>query len=127
MLLLDTDVMVDLLRRHPPAVAWLQSLGEEEIGLPGLVVMELIQGCRNQTEQQQLKDSLTPYSVVWPLPEACDAALAILARFHLSHGLGLLDALIGQTAVFLDLPLCTFNQRHYASIPELRTVQPYER
>lgn len=34
MILLDTDVMVDLLRQYPPAVTWLDSLGEEEIILP---------------------------------------------------------------------------------------------
>lgn len=31
MLILDTDIMVDLLRGYPPAVAWLESLGEAEI------------------------------------------------------------------------------------------------
>jgi len=35
--------MVDMLRDHPPAVAWLRSLGEEEIVLPAYVLMELLQ------------------------------------------------------------------------------------
>ena len=51
MILLDTDVMIDLLRQYPPAVAWLDSLGSEEIILPGFVAMELIQGCRDKAEQ----------------------------------------------------------------------------
>jgi hypothetical protein len=46
MILVDTDVMVDIMRRHSPAVAWLDSLGAEEVGIPGLVAMELLQGCR---------------------------------------------------------------------------------
>jgi len=50
MILLDTDIMIDLLRNYPPAVVWLRSLGDEEIALPGFVVMELIQGCRNKAE-----------------------------------------------------------------------------
>ena len=54
MILLDTDVMIDLLRKYPPAVAWLGSIGEEEVVLPGFVVMELIQGCRNKVEQQKV-------------------------------------------------------------------------
>jgi predicted nucleic acid-binding protein len=49
-MLLDTDVMVDLLRQHAPAVAWLNALEDEEILLPGFVVMELIQGCRTQAD-----------------------------------------------------------------------------
>lgn len=127
MILLDTDVMIDLLRRHPPAVAWLASLGEEEIRLPGFVVMELLQGCRNRTEQEQLQRTLQPYAVVWPSAETCDKALAVFANAHLSHSLGLLDALIGQTAVALQVPLYTFNQKHYAAVPNLQTIQPYHK
>jgi len=127
MILLDTDVMIDLLRQYPPAVAWLDSLGEEEIILPGFVVMELIQGCRNKTEQKRMERELGAYGVVWPSPETCDKALSVFTRYHLSHGLGILDALIGQMAVDLDLPLYTFNQKHYTHIPNLKTVQPYKK
>jgi predicted nucleic acid-binding protein len=34
---LDTDVMIDVLRGHPPALAWLKALGNEEVGLCGLL------------------------------------------------------------------------------------------
>ena len=125
MILLDTDVMIDLLRQYPPAVAWLDSLGEEEIILPGFVVMELIQGCGSKAEQKKLERELSPHGVIWPSPEACDRALAVFAEYHLSHGVGILDVLIGQTAVEWGLPLCTFNEKHYAVIPGLQTVQPY--
>jgi predicted nucleic acid-binding protein len=51
MILLDSDVMIDLLRQHPPATQWFDTLGEDvEVVLPGYVVMELIQGCRNKME-----------------------------------------------------------------------------
>ncbi len=124
MLLLDTDVMIDLLRGYPPAVAWLDAL-DDDLLLPGFVVMELIQGCTSKAEQRRLQRELAPYTVVWPSPEVCDAALAVFARYHLSHNLGIIDALIGQMAVALDTPLHTFNQKHYAAIPSLKTVQPY--
>ena len=127
MILLDTDVMIDLLRQYPRSVAWLDALDEEEIVLPGFVVMELIQGCRNRVEQAKVEDTLEAYEVVWPSPETCDEALTVFAGVHLSHGLGVLDALIGQMAVTLDLPLYTFNRKHYAAIPDLKTVQPYKR
>jgi predicted nucleic acid-binding protein len=55
MVLLDTDVMVDVMRRYAPAVAWLGSLGSETIGIPGLVAMELLQGCRDRREQRQVE------------------------------------------------------------------------
>jgi predicted nucleic acid-binding protein len=47
MRLLDTDVMIDILRDYAPAIEWLSSLQDEEApGLPGFVVMELVQGER---------------------------------------------------------------------------------
>ena len=127
MIFLDTDVVIDLLRQYPPAVAWLASQGEEEIILPGFVVMELIQGCRNKTEQGKMEKALMGYGVIWPSPDTCDQALSVFGQYHLSHGLSILDALIGQMAVVLGLPLHTFNQKHYAVVPELKSVQPYEK
>jgi len=54
MIILDSDVVIDFLRRHPPAIDWLSTLGDEEIALPGYVVMELIQGCGNKIELREL-------------------------------------------------------------------------
>ena len=127
MIVLDTDVMIDLLRRYQPALDWLDSSGEEEMVLPGFVIMELLQGCRNRGEQQSVERALQPYHIAWPTADTCNGALAIFTRYYLSHGLGIIDALIGQMAVALNAPLGTFNQRHYGAIPDLETVQPYEK
>ena len=123
----DTDVMIDLFRQYPPAIIWLESLGQEDIALPGFVAMELVLGCRNKIEQQRVERELGAYELVWPSPEACDEALSVFSRYHLSHGIGIIDALIGQTAVALDVPLYTFNQKHYLAVPNLKTVQPYKK
>lgn len=127
MLLLDTDIMIDVLRRYPPALAWLTSLGTTQLALPGYVVMELIQGCRNQAEQDQVERALSAYQIVWPSTAACDAALGSFSQFRLRHSLGIIDALIAHTAIERGAPLHTFNQKHYDPIPGLSTVQPYTR
>jgi predicted nucleic acid-binding protein len=128
MILLDSDVLIDLLRRHPPAVGWFDRLHEdEELLVPGYVVMELIQGCRNKAEQDRVQRELVAYGVVWPSAPDCDQALEAFAAYHLSQNAGLLDVLIGQTAVALDLPLHTFNHKHYSFIPGVQTIQPYSR
>ncbi len=128
MILLDSDVMIDLLRQYPPAMRWFDALDEdEEVALPGYVVMELIQGCRNKGEQERIQQAVAPYGTVWLAPADCDRALEVFTQYHLSHNAGLLDVLIGQTAVALGFPLHTFNQKHYRFMTELRTVQPYEK
>lgn len=47
MQLLDSDVLIDVLRGHPPAVQWFAGLDELPT-VPGFVVMELIQDADNK-------------------------------------------------------------------------------
>ncbi|CAG0993538.1 Ribonuclease VapC10 [Gammaproteobacteria bacterium] len=126
MILLDSDVLIDLLRQYPPAVGWFDALPEdEELVVPGYVVMELIQGCRNKAELDKVQRELAAYGVVWPSATDCDLALGVFAAYRLSHTAGVLDVLIGQTAIALGVPLHTFNQKHYSFIPGVQTIQPY--
>ena len=81
MLLLDTDVMVDLFREYPHALEWVTARNEQ-IVLPGYVVMELVQGCKNKIEQERLEKTLSAYAIAWPSPQICDEALAVFARYY---------------------------------------------
>ncbi len=127
MILLDTDVAVDVLRGYEPAIRWLLAKGEEAIALPGFAAMEMLQGCQNKRDQRTVLDQIDQYSVLWASPSACAEALRLFAQYRLSHNLGLLDALIAALALELDAALHTFNEKHYRPIPGLETVQPYER
>jgi hypothetical protein len=125
MLLLDTDVMVDIMRRYAPATVWLGSLNSATVGIPGLVAMELLQGCRNHTEQQRVESVLRPYKLYWPTSADCARAYTDYVAYHLSHGLSILDALIAETAVGIGVELATFNDKHYNIVNALKTVHPY--
>ena len=125
MLVVDTDVVIDVLRRHPPAIDWLLLLNEQPIALPGFVAMELVQRCANKTEQARMEQIIARYVVAWPSAVDCNHALNTFAQLRLSHGISLLDTLIAHTAIELDAPLATFNQKHYLAIPKLQLVQPY--
>jgi predicted nucleic acid-binding protein len=127
MILVDTDVMVDVMRRHAPAVTWLDSLGTEAIGIPGLVAMELLQGCQDREEQRRVENVLRAYTLYWPGRADCARAFDDFAAYHLSHALGILDALIAETAVGLGVELATFNTKHYSVVSPLQTIQPYSR
>jgi predicted nucleic acid-binding protein len=126
-LLLDADIVIDILRRVPEALAWLGSLGAEEVGLPGIAVMEVLRGEPNREAVARAQRALRPYGIYWPSMADCDRALSVYAEAKLTHGLDPFDALIGETAVGLDVPLCTFNVKHFTAIPGLVTIQPYVR
>jgi predicted nucleic acid-binding protein len=126
MLLLDTDVLIDIQRGYAPAIAWFARL-QEIPSVPGLVVMELIQNAQNKQKIREVLKLVAPLPVVWLTEADCERALSTFLIYHLSDRLGLLDSLIAACAVGHEATLCTFNVKHYRVVPGLVIVQPYDR
>jgi predicted nucleic acid-binding protein len=126
MYILDADVLIDIQRGYQPTVKWFASL-KELPKVPGLVVMELIQDAHNSRQVQQALQLVTPLPVVWPTQTDCERALSDFTKYHLSHSLGLLDALIAACTIGLSASLCTFNVKHYRVVSGLKIIQPYSR
>ncbi|MEQ8192392.1 MAG: type II toxin-antitoxin system VapC family toxin [Candidatus Eremiobacterota bacterium] len=127
MIIVDTDIMIDILRQYPNSLNWLATIDEEDIALPGFVVFELLMGCRNKQEQDIIEKKISNYRILWPSEEICDLALNIFYSYYLSHNISVFDALIGYIAVELNLPLYTFNEKHYSVISVLKTIRPYKK
>ncbi len=126
MYLVDTDVMIDIQRSYAPALAWFASVSELP-SIPGFVVMELIQDAQNQQQVRKVLQMVAPLKIVWPTETDCARALSDFTAYHLSHKVGLIDALIAACAVGQNATLCTFNVKHYRIIPGLNSEQPYSR
>lgn len=126
MQILDSDVLIDVLRGHRPAVDWFANL-EDLPSVPGFVVMELIQDAGSKQRVRKEMKLVEPLPVVWPTQAHCGRALAEFREFHLSHGLGLLDSLIAACAIGHSATLLTFNAKHYRVIADLSVEQPYSR
>ena len=126
MYLVDTDVMIDIQRGHSPALAWFTSLPELP-NIPGFVVMELIQDAQNKQRVRKVLQMVAPLQIVWPTETDCARALSDFTAYHLSHNVGLIDALISACAVGRNATLCTFNVKHYRVLPGLNLEQLYSR
>ena len=124
--LLDADILIDLLRKHTRAVAWLASLPDLP-AVSGLAVMEVIQGCRNAAEIRAVHKLIAAMPVAWPTEPDCNRALADFTTYFPSHSLGLLDSLIAATTIGLRAALCTFNIKHFHVVLDHTTEQPYTR
>jgi predicted nucleic acid-binding protein len=116
--LVDTDVLIDIQRGHPPALAWFAGLTDLP-AVAGFVVMELIQDARNAGEVRKALKLVAPLPTIWPTDTDCARALSDFTAYHLSHSLGLLDALIAACAVGRSATLYTFNVKHYRVVPGL--------
>lgn len=127
--LVDTDVLIDVGRSVAEAIACLQQI--EQQASPALSVvtqMELIIGCRDKAELRTVERFLQRFQPIQLNETISDIAVDLLRRYRLSHGLLIADALIAATAMSLDTPLVTKNQRDYKFIAGLRLLaypQPF--
>src|SRR5438067_6539628 len=88
MTLVDTDVMVDIRRGHPPALAWFDGLGAVP-GLPGFVLMELVAGCKTRKDMRTVKKQDSLFQNYWPTTTDCEQALELIMAKRFSNGLSL--------------------------------------
>ena len=52
-------------------------------------------------------------------------AMRELANFNLSHGVHFTDVMIASVAIRLQVPLYTFNAKHFTALPNLNVQRPY--
>lgn len=122
--LLDTDLLIDYLRRHPAAAALFEKL-PDDCAISTLSVAELHAGVREGAERHAL-DALLGTFVQIELSAAIAAHGGLLRRdWGKSHGVGLNDALIAATAMQTERVLLSLNAKHYPMLGKGRLVVPY--
>lgn len=108
--LIDTDIVIDLLRMYPPAHAWFAQ--EKGLGVASVVWIEVLQGASNKHSQQRALLLNALYRIEITTADI-DWAITALFSFTLSHGIQGFDALIAAVSHRLDLPLYTRNLKHF--------------
>lgn len=121
--LVDTAVLVDVLRQHPPALHWINQ--QTGLGICPLVYMELIQGAKNKIAQNKARDLAANYDMVYLTETDFDWAMQHHAAYSLSHGIGLIDCLIASVNARLNLPLYTRNLKHFSPLLGDLAQNPY--
>ena len=123
-MILDTDILIDLMRQHLAATAWFALLTQMPFAC-GFAAIELLSGSRDRAEERRVRRFLAQFPILWPSEAGLKVALDQYAALYRTSGLGPMDALIAATATEHGLELATFNKRHFQAVPGLVTVQPY--
>ena len=121
--LIDTDILINVGRGIQKAIDCLRNLQAQSSLLISVITqMELMIGCQNKSEFQKLERFLSRFQVM-PIDEAISAKAVDLHRhYRLSHGLLIADSLIAATALTLEIPLISKNQRDYRYIGDLQLL-----
>lgn len=123
--ILDTSILVDLLRGFPPSKDWFAGLGRRRVAVTPVVWMETVQGATDREKRAQAIRFLRHFHVEHPTEDDNRWAMRQTARFHLSHGVQLQDTMIASVAARLAIPLYTTNLRHFQVLPSVEALRPY--
>ncbi len=121
--LLDTLIVVDLMRRYPRAEDWLR--GQTDLGINRAVWLEILDGAKNNVDQQRALRLLRDFELVDVTTSDFDWATQQLLRLRLSHNVGAMDCLIAAPAYRLQLPLYTQNLKHFEPMLGALAQKPY--
>ncbi|MBL7175949.1 MAG: type II toxin-antitoxin system VapC family toxin [Desulfobacteraceae bacterium] len=119
-ILLDTDILVDFLRNHSQAVAFVNAHSARII-LSSIVVAELYSGVKGDAEQAALDNFVSLFRIIPVSAEIAKAGGLYKRDYGKSHGVGLADAILAATAEAENAELKTLNTKHY---PMLKGLKP---
>lgn len=125
--LLDTTVLIDLVRGSEAAADFIDAARQQEVRLCVSVIsaMEMIAGCRNQNEVHQMGKLFADFTLLHLTPDVSAQAYDLMSQYSKSHGLTIPDALIAATALTEGLDLVSDNERHFRMIPDLAVQRAY--
>lgn len=91
---LDTIVLIDLLRQNSTAILWQQTLGLQRVAITPIVWMQVIQGARNNSERVHILRFLRQFFIEHTVSGDHNWAMLQFAQYSLSHGVELTDVLM---------------------------------
>lgn len=121
--LLDTSVVIDLLRGYKPAQEWY--LQQTNLGLSRVVWLETIEGAPNRQAQRHAGKLLRRFELVELTNEDMAAATEMLLLFNLSHNIDAFDCMIAAVSARMQVSLYTRNLKHFLPLLGNLAQSPY--
>ncbi len=100
-------------------------IGEHNVLLTSVTVMELVRGCRSKRELAGLNRRLRPFSTIEIDETVSGLARVFMQEYYLAHNLGIPDALIGACSIAFKFPLYTLNKKDFRYLPGIILYDPY--
>jgi predicted nucleic acid-binding protein len=121
--MVDTTVVIHLLRRYQPALAWLNNA--QVYGLTTTTWMEVMQGTTSKANQATTRTILSQFEMLYLTAADQRWAMEQLEHFQFSHHIGMNDCQIAAVAYRLQVPLYTHNLNDIRPMLGELAIQPY--
>lgn len=123
--LVDSTVVIHLLRSNPSAIAWALNF-PDRLGVTPITWLEVMFGAPGKSGQERAKTTLARFSLSFLTPADQLWAMEQLEHYRLSHGVGINDCLIASVAYRLQVPVYTHNVKDFLKmLPSSLVIKPY--
>jgi predicted nucleic acid-binding protein len=119
----DTNVLIEIFDRNNKGIAdKVVAIGLERICISSITYSEIIFGSRDKSHQNKLAKNLLRFEIINIDPVIDGLHRNLIAKYALSHGLTIQDAMIAATCLKEDYPLYTLNRKDFGFINELTLI-----
>ena len=123
--LVDSTVIIHLLRNNPPAIAWATTVSAR-LGVTSITWLEVMYGASGKVGQSRAKSVLAKFELQFPTQADQEWAMTQMEQYRLSQGVGINDCLIASVTQRLQVPLLTHNQKDFLKVlPAHLVIKPY--
>lgn len=112
----DTNIFISLFRQMPETIDALRAIGDKNVLIPSVSVMELYRGMENKKELKAMSNKIRYYNIIHFNEAVSEKATELILKYKLSHNLQIPDALIGAMSLIYELPLFTYNKKDFKFI-----------
>jgi len=116
--LIDTNILIDFFRDSSKSIISEELLSDAVISY--VTLGELLQGARNNQEKNLIMTICERVEVNLGSPAISQLSIWLTSNYGISHGVGILDAIIAATALQRGLVVLTKNTKHFTCIEGLR-------
>lgn len=126
-ILLDSNIVIYLLREESWIIQWLQSIGDKTYSISIISWIEVLAGgFKHLKTMEEIKNSLDKFQIL-PLDRTVGDSAAVLSEnSYRIHGrkINFQDSLIAATALAYDMPLITNNPKDFRTFKGLKVISP---
>ena len=121
MILLDTNILIEILKNNQKIIEKVQSF-EMVLAVSSITVMELYYGAFNKAELSKLEKFVSLFHIVQLNENISTQAIKLVKTYAKSHKLDIPDSLIASTALTHKYKLFTYNLKDFKYIQNIELI-----
>jgi predicted nucleic acid-binding protein len=122
MVIFDTNISIELYRGNQSVKEEIERIDSNVFYISSITVAEFMVGAKDKTDLKRIEKQLSKYTAIPINTDITEIFIDLFKALTLSHRPGIADTLIAATALYYNLPLYTYNKKHFQFVPGIVLV-----